>query len=223
MTPETPPIRILLVDDHEMVRLGLRQILSIDGQFSIVAEAATAEQAVALAQQHRPDVLILDIRLPDASGIEVTRQVKSLMGEKAPRILILTSFADERLIVDAIASGVDGYLLKEADREQLTQAIQEVAAGRSVLANNITRHILSHFRQDGPASADEKYASLSLQEKRVLALVAEGKTNKEIAELLDLSPKTVKNYLSHVLEKLGLQRRTQAAVFYSGINPTPPS
>ncbi|MBI4663663.1 MAG: response regulator transcription factor [Verrucomicrobia bacterium] len=208
--PEMKRIRVLIVDDHEVVRIGLRTLLGRFPHIEVVGEAATAAAALAEMERATADVLLLDVRLPDGSGFDVCRQVQTMPGE--PRVLILTSFADDEIVFEAIAAGADGYLLKEIDGEGLVKAIEKVAAGQSILDPAVTGRVLGRMKNlaDPPSKMD----LLSTQERRVLALVAEGKTNKEIAADLGLSDKTIKNYLSNVLDKLHLSRRSQAAAFF---------
>lgn len=216
MTPpltQTTTIRLLLVDDHEVVRLGLRALLTRDPELQIVGEAGTAAEAVTLAEAFTPDVILLDVRLPDADGVEVCRRLRDK--QVACRILVLTSFGDEDTILRAIAAGAEGYLLKEIRSDALIQAIKNVARGQAVLDPAVTRSVLGRMRSAGEPQPEPPWAGLSAQERRVIALVAEGKTNKEIALEMGLSDKTVKNYLSHVMEKLQLTRRSQVAAFYA--------
>ncbi|MBI2947335.1 MAG: response regulator transcription factor [Verrucomicrobia bacterium] len=207
---EMKGIRVLIVDDHEVVRIGLRTLLSRFPHIEVVGEAGTAAAAIAELQRTTPDVILLDVRLPDQSGYEVSRQIQKMDGE--PRVLILTSFADDNTVFEAIAAGADGYLLKEIDAEGLVKAIEKVAAGQSILDPAVTGRVLGRVKN--LAEPPSKIDILSTQERRVLALVAEGKTNKEIGVDLGLSDKTIKNYLSNVLDKLHLSRRSQAAAFF---------
>lgn len=209
----TKTIRILLVDDHEVVRVGLRTLLSRNPEMEIIGEAGNVAGAVEKAALLKPDVVLLDVRLPDGTGFDACRQIQKLPGDT--RVLILTSFADEDTVLQSVAAGADGYMLKEADGEGLMNAIEQVAAGQSILDPAITRSVLSRVRQGNEPSAKDKLDILSVQERRVLSLVAEGKTNKEIAADMGLSDKTVKNYLANVMEKLQLHRRSQAAAFFA--------
>jgi two-component system response regulator DevR len=211
---ERNPITILLVEDHEITRAGLRNLLAATEHLAIVGECATVVEAVALARQLKPNVVLLDIRLRDGSGFDVCRRIQQIGGET--RVLFLTSFADDEILFDAIASGADGYLLKEIDHRALVTAIENVAAGKSVLDPAVTKRVLAHVRRPASASqVDEKLSRLSPQELRIVSLVAEGKTNKEIATVLGLSDKTVKNYLSNAMEKLNTNRRSQTAALFS--------
>ncbi|MBU6401925.1 MAG: response regulator transcription factor [Verrucomicrobia bacterium] len=206
------PIRLLLVDDHEVVRVGLRTLLQRAENIRLIGEAGTAAEAIRETDRLTPDVLLLDIRLPDGSGFDVCRHAQ----KKHPdiRVLVLTSYADDEIVHEAIRAGADGYLLKEIDAEALITAIENVAAGKSILDPAVTSRVFSHIRSTVGSGDQDKYDMLSAQERRVIALVAEGKTNKEIGVELNLSDKTVKNYLSNILEKLQFTRRSQAAAFY---------
>jgi len=206
------PIRILVVDDHEVVRLGLRTLLAQATHLEIVGEAGTAASAVSETERLKPDVVLLDIRLPDASGFDACRQIQRLPGDT--RVLILTSVATDETVFEAIAAGADGYLLKEIDSTGLLAAIEKVASGQSILDPAVTGRVISKMRQGAEPEAKSRMNLLSAQERRVLALVAEGKTNKEIAVDMGLSDKTVKNYLSNLLDKLHMSRRSQAAAFF---------
>lgn len=210
---ENRPIRVLVVDDHEVVRIGLRTLLGGQPGLEIVGETDTAAGAVAETARLNPDVVLLDIRLPDASGFEACRQIQQLPTES--RVLFLTSVATDETVFEAIAAGADGFLFKEIDAAGLVQAIQRVAAGQSILDPAVTRRVMARAKGLSEAPAKDKLDLLSAQERRVLALVAEGKTNKEIATDLGLSDKTVKNYLSNLLDKLQFSRRSQAAAFFA--------
>jgi DNA-binding NarL/FixJ family response regulator len=209
---ENPSIRVLIVDDHHVVRLGLRALLDRHPGFEVVGEAGTVATAVEEAKRLRPGVVLLDVRLPDGKGYEACRQIHQLLPDV--RVLFLTSFADEQTVIESLDAGGDGYLLKEIDEAALVQGIRSVANGQSILDPAITRRVLERARTPGVPTGETKWATLSPQEKRVLSLVAEGKTNKEIGLDMGLSDKTVKNYLSNILEKLQLTRRSQAAAFF---------
>ena len=197
-----------------MTRLGLRTCLDGFDQLEVVGEAGSLRAALSEAIRLKPDVMLLDIRLPDGNGFVVCRQLQKLNLET--RILILTSYADDDMIFESIAAGADGYLLKEIDGDGLLRAIQNVAAGKSILDPAITRRVLSRVRLPmADADFKNKLNLLSAQERRVLALVAEGKTNKEVAADMGLSDKTVKNYLSNTLEKLKVNRRSQAVALFT--------
>lgn len=210
----SPRLRLLLVDDSEVVRTGLRTLLGQEPGLEIVGEAGTVATAVAAGDRLRPDVVLLDLRLPDGSGTEACRRL--LKSVPATRILVLTSVLDDRTIEDAIRAGAHGYLLKEIDGRGLVQAVRDVAAGKSILDPAVTARVLELAKSGStPRSPLE---ALSPQEKRVLGLIAEGCTNKEVGARLGLSEKTVKNYLSTVFEKLNVSHRAQAAVIYAQSN-----
>jgi len=213
------PITILIVDDSELVRTGLKTLLdahatSSGTQLQVAGEAHSIATAVAESARLKPDIVLLDIRLPDGSGLEACRQI--LAANSEVKILVLTSVIDDSLVYDAMSAGAHGYLLKEINAEGLRQSLINVADGKFILDPALTGRVLNIMRSGATASAgQDKLAILSAQESRVLALVAEGKTNKEIAEQLGLSDKTVKNYLSNMFEKLKIHRRSQAAVLYT--------
>ena len=210
---ETNTIRLLIVDDHGVTRLGLRTLLESCPQFQVVGEAGSVADAIAAVAHIQPDLMLLDLRLSDGSGIDVCRRLRET--DMDTKVLVLTSYADDDLVFNAIAAGADGYLLKEIHGDSLIQAIQDVAAGKSILDPAVTRRVMSRVRAATHPAVQNKLDILSAQERRVVALVAEGKTNKEIGRDMGLSDKTVKNYLSNALEKLNLTRRSQAAALFS--------
>jgi len=218
MKPPPPtPIRIALVDDSHVVRLGLRALLSSEPTLSIVGEAGSAATAVEMVAQARPEVLLLDIRLPDGTGIEVCRKILQVSPDT--RVLFLTSVIDDHLVNDAIRAGGRGYLLKEVGGDELVRAVHEVAAGRSVLDPAATARVMQMVRH-GSTAAEDPLTTLSPQERRVLELIAGGRTNKEVGVALGLTEKTVKNYLANVFAKLDVSRRSQAvALFVGGKRP----
>ncbi|HET9728768.1 MAG TPA: response regulator transcription factor [Acidimicrobiia bacterium] len=202
-------IRVFLLDDHEVVRRGVRELLEAHDDFEVVGEASTAEEALSRIPPTNPDVAIVDMRLPDGNGVEVCREVRSR--DNRVQCLILTSFADDEALFDAIMAGAAGYLLKQIKGTDLVDAIRRVASGKSLLDPEITARVLERLRK-GPEE-DERLARLTEQERKILDLIAEGLTNRQIAERIFLAEKTVKNYVSNLLAKLGMERRTEAAVF----------
>ena len=204
-------IRIYLLDDHEVVRQGLRALLESAGDIEVVGESGSAEEAAARIPALHPHVAVLDGRLPDGSGIEVCRQVRAV--DPSIRALILTSYDDDEALFAAIMAGASGYVLKEIKGADLVGAVRQVAAGNSLIDPALTARVLDRVR-NGPATAPE-LAELTDQELKLLALIAEGLTNRQIGERMFLAEKTVKNSVSRILAKLGLERRTQAAVLAS--------
>ncbi|HEX5645825.1 MAG TPA: response regulator transcription factor [Nitrospira sp.] len=210
-TTKTKQVRVLLVDDHEVVRVGLRSVLSQNHGLVVVGEAATMTEATATASTLNPDVILMDVRLPDGSGVDACREILAVSPDT--RVLFLTSYADDDSVLAAVLAGARGYVLKELDSASLIRAIHAVAEGRSILDPAVTDRALRWLRGFATGT-DRPEEKLSAQEERVLALVADGKTNKEIATEMDLSDKTVKNYLASVFHKLRITRRAQAAAFF---------
>ena len=206
-----PPLRLLVVDDHEIVRQGLVALLARRPNFQVVAEAATSAESIELARRFRPDLIVMDVRLPDGSGIEACREIRAEMPET--RVVILTSYPDEEAVFSAIIAGASGYLLKQVRGRDLVAALEAVGRGESLLDPAVTEKVLDRVRRIATSGATDELAQLTGQEQKILLLVAEGKTNKEIATEVFLSDKTVKNYVSSILSKLNLQRRAQAAAF----------
>jgi len=202
-------IRVFLLDDHEIVRRGIRELLESEGDIEVVGESGLAQEAARRIPALRPDVAILDGRLPDGSGIDVCRQVRSVDPTIAG--LILTSYDDDDALFAAIMAGAAGYILKQVGGNDLVETVRRVAAGQSTLDPSVTARVLDRLR-NGPR-ADPELAALSAQEQRILELIGEGLTNREIAERMYLAEKTVKNYVSSMLAKLRLTSRTQAAIF----------
>ena len=202
------PIAVFLLDDHEVVRRGVRDLLEAEPDITVIGEAGTASSALARIPALKPDVAVLDVRLPDGDGVSVCREIRSRMPEVA--CLMLTSFGDDEALFSAIMAGAAGYVLKQIKGTDLVDAVRRVAAGQSLLDPAVTARVLDRIRR-GPDQPDE-LKTLTDQERRILTLVAEGLTNREIAERMFLSEKTIKNYVSSLLAKLGLERRTQAAV-----------
>jgi two-component system, NarL family, response regulator DevR len=201
-------VRVFLLDDHEVVRRGVADLLEAEPDLTVVGEASTAAEALARVPAVRPDVAVLDVRLPDGDGVTVCRELRSLLPDL--RCLMLTSFADDDALFDAIMAGASGYVLKQIRGTDLVGAVRTVAGGQSLLDPRTTAKVLERMRA---VAADKgPVAGLSEQERTVLALIGEGLTNREIGERMFLAEKTVKNYVSHLLAKLGMQRRTQAAI-----------
>ncbi len=207
----TRPLRLLVVDDHEIVRQGLVALLDRRPEFSVVAQAGTMAEAVGAAQRFRPDLVVMDVRLPDGSGIEACRDIRAEMPET--RVVMLTSYPDEEAVLSAIIAGASGYLLKQVRGRDLVAALEAVGRGDSLLDPAVTERVLERVRRAATGGNHDELAALTAQERKILLLVAEGKTNKEIAADVFLSDKTVKNYVSSILAKLDLQRRAQAAAF----------
>lgn len=204
-------LKVMLVDDHQVVRRGLRTLIETADDLEVVAEAASASEAIQQAERSRPDVVVMDVRLPDGSGIEAAREIRAR--RQATRILILTSFADESAVFSAIMAGASGYLLKEVNEAELLAGIRAVGKGRSLLDPSVTTGVLDLVRAGAKGARDPKLARLSAQEERILTQVAEGKTNAEIGRHLSLSDKTIKNYVSTILSKLEVGRRAEAAAY----------
>ena len=209
-------VRVFLLDDHEVVRRGVADLLEAEPDLTVVGEAATAAEALARVPAVRPDVAVLDVRLPDGDGVTVCRELRSRLPDL--RCLMLTSFADDDALFDAIMAGASGYVLKQIRGTDLIGAVRTVAGGQSLLDPRTTAQVLERMR----AAAEDKgpLAGLSEQERTVLALIGEGLTNREIGERMFLAEKTVKNYVSHLLAKLGMQRRTQAAILATELRRT---
>ena len=205
-------IRVLIVDDHEVVRVGLRTLLNRSESIEVVGEASAPGEAIEKTRSLLPDVVLLDVRLGDESGFDACREIQKF--ERDVKVLVLTSFADDNVIVDAISAGADGYLLKEVNRDALIDAIEKVASGQSILDPAVTGRVFGKVQSLMQNPGGNKLSLLSAQERKVLALVAEGKTNKEVAAVMGLSDKTIKNYFSNILDKLQMTRRSQAAAYF---------
>jgi two-component system response regulator DevR len=212
LTTKAQAIRVLLVDDHEVVRVGLRTVLGQTQGVTVVGEASTMADAIQQAQRLKPDVILMDVRLPDGSGVDACREILGAL--PGTRVIFLTSYADDDSVLAAVLAGAHGYILKEIDSPALLEAILSVAKGQSILDSSVTERALRWLRGLHDLPATPGTDQLSSQEERVVALVAEGKTNKEIAVALGLSDKTVKNYLANVFQKLRITRRAQAAAFF---------
>ena len=207
------PIRLLLVDDHQVVRVGLRTVLHNHHHgITVVGEAGSKADAVRVAKRLKPDVVLMDVRLPDGSGVEACRDI--LANHPTTRVIFLTSFADDEFALAAVLAGAKGYVIKTIDSDLLIQSIQAVASGQSLLSTALTQRALDRVKTGSAQAGLVRTPSLAPQEERVLALVAEGLTNKEIATALQLSDKTVKNYLANMFRKLHISRRSQAATLF---------
>jgi len=206
-----PPLRVLLVDDHEVVRGGVKALLQATDDIVVTAEAGSVREAVDEADRTRPDVVLMDVRLADGSGIEATREIRA----KHPKtqVIMLTSFADDEALFASIMAGASGYVLKQVKGGELVRAIRTVGKGESLLDPAVTSSVLDRLRRGKHLLKDEKLARLSPQEERILALVADGRTNREIGDELSLAEKTVKNYVSSILSKLEVARRAEAAAY----------
>jgi DNA-binding NarL/FixJ family response regulator len=213
MTADQPTrsLRILVVDDHEVVRQGLVALLDRRAGFEVVAQAGSVAESIAQAARFEPDLVVMDVRLPDGSGIEACREIRATRPET--RVVMLTSYPDEEAVLSAIIAGASGYLLKQIRGRDLVTALESVGRGESLLDPAVTEKVLERVRRLATGGAGDELADLTAQERKILLLVADGKTNKEIASEVFLSDKTVKNYVSSILSKLNLQRRTQAAAF----------
>src|SRR5438445_1150495 len=207
----TRPLRLLVVDDHEVVREGLVALLDRRAGFQVVAQAGSVQEAIAQARLQRPDIVVMDVRLPDGSGVEACREIRAELPET--RIIMLTSFPDDEAVLSAIVAGASGYLLKQIRARDLVAALEAVGRGESLLDPAVTERVLERVRRIAAGDANDELSVLTPQERKILMLVAEGKTNKEIAADVFLSDKTVKNYVSSILSKLNLERRAQAAAF----------
>jgi DNA-binding NarL/FixJ family response regulator len=205
-----PNVRILLVDDHEVVRMGLRSLLERSPGFVVVGEAGTVAEAIEAARRSQPDVIVMDIRLPDGTGVDACREIRAERPET--KVIMLTSYADDEAVYGSIIAGASGYLLKQTRGQDLADSIRRVAGGESLLDPAVTNKVLERMRALARGETDE-LSGLTDQERRILYLIAEGKTNKEIAAEVFLSDKTVKNYVSSILSKLNMRRRSEAAAF----------
>jgi two-component system response regulator DevR len=208
-----PPatIRILIADDHEVVRIGLAALLDAQEGFEVVAQAATGDEATRLTLQHRPDVVVMDIRMPGGSGIDATRAITA--ARPGTPVIMLTSHADADALFDAIEAGASGYVLKRVGSRELIDAVRTVAAGGSLLDPAVTRPVLERIRNAGRLEEAGAFADLTEQERRVLAHIADGASNRQIADRMGLAEKTVRNYVSSILAKLALESRSQAAAY----------
>ncbi len=204
-------LRVMIVDDHEVVREGLRSLFNRRNDMQVVAEAGTVAEAVQQALRHRPNVIVMDVRLPDGSGVEACRDIRAEMPDT--RVIMLTSYADDEAVFSSILAGASGYLLKQIRGQQLAEAVEAVARGESLLDPQVTKRVMDQMRTLATQPVADKQAGLTEQEYRILTLISEGKTNREIAAEIFLSDKTVKNYVSSILSKLNLRRRSEAAAY----------
>lgn len=211
MTEGPKRIRVMLVDDHEVVRDGIRSLLESEEGIAVVAEAGSSREAVLRASAARPDVIVMDVNLPDGSGIEATRQIRA--EREQTQVIMLTSYADEEALFSAILAGAAGYVLKEIGTSDLVKAIRTVAEGKALLDPAMTQKVLDRLRRGRELLKDERLARLTPHEERILSMITEGKTNREIAADLHLAEKTIKNYVSSILSKLGVARRSEAAAY----------
>ena len=213
-------LRVLLVDDHEVVRDGVKALINANDDLTVVGEAATVREAVDQALRTRPDVVVMDVRLADGSGIEATREIRAKL--ERTQVLMLTSFADDEALFASIMAGASGYVLKQIRGGELVRAIRQVGGGNSLLDPEVTRSVLERLRK-GKTMRDEKLARLSAQEERILTLISQGLTNGQIGKQLKLAEKTVKNYVSTILSKLEVARRAEAAAYLARHTSTPGS
>jgi len=204
-------LRIIIVDDHEVVRLGLRSLLERHPNFTVVDEAGNAKEAVQKALQHRPEIVVMDIRLPGGSGIDACREIVAQAPEV--KVIMLTSFAEDDMLFEAIAAGAAGYVLKQIGGDDLVRAIEAVGRGEALLDSALTQRVFARVREAQRKDEQSAFSQLTEQEMRVLGLVAEGKTNREIAQQLFLGEGTVRNYVSSILSKLALTNRAEAAAY----------
>jgi two-component system response regulator DevR len=204
-------LRILLVDDHEIVRLGLKALLSRYPHFEVVAEARDAQEAIDMLLRHEPDIVVMDIRLPGKNGIEATQDILEIRPQT--KVIMLTSHADDDVLFDAISAGASGYVLKQIGSDDLIRALEMVGRGQSMLDPTLTQKVFQRVRESARKAEDEYFAALTQQELHILAYITEGLTNREIAERVFLSEKTVRNYVSSILSKLNLSSRAEAAAY----------
>ncbi len=215
----SPTLRVVLVDDHEVVRDGIKALLAAADDIVVAGEAGRVREAVAVCERTQPDVVVMDVRLPDGSGVEATREIRGV--RPATRVLMLTSFADDEALFASIMAGASGYVLKQIRGVELVAAVRMVGRGGSLLDPAVTGGVLERLRRGGRVFGDARLARLSPQEERILGLVAGGGTNRQIGVELGLAEKTVKNYVSSILSKLEVGRRAEAAVYL--VHHTPPS
>ena len=213
-------LKVMLVDDHEVVRQGLRALLEAEDDIEVVAEADSGPSAVSLASAHQPDVVVMDVRMPGGSGVEACRAIRDERPDA--QVIMLTSFSDDEALFNSIMAGAAGFVLKQIRGRDLTDAIRTVGGGKSLLDPDVTQRVLERLRKAKFDEKDAKLARLSPQEERILDMIGEGLTNREIAERIHLSDKTVKNYVSTILQKLEVARRAEAASYITRIKTAQP-
>ena len=211
----TQVLKVMLVDDHEVVRQGLRALLEAEDDIEVVAEADSGHSAVSLASAHRPDVVVMDVRMPEGSGVEACRAIRDERPDA--QVIMLTSFSDDEALFNSIMAGAAGFVLKQIRGRDLVEAIRTVGGGKSLLDPDVTKRVLERLRKAKFDEKDPKLSRLSPQEERILDLIGEGLTNREIAERIHLSDKTVKNYVSTILQKLEVARRAEAASYVARV------
>jgi two-component system response regulator DevR len=211
MTERT--VRLVLVDDHQVVRLGLKALFDTVPHLAVVGEAGTAKEAIEAARNYQPDVILMDVRLPDSSGVEACREIRS--ENPTTRVLMLTSYADEAAIIDSIVAGACGYLLKQINPDRLVEAVDVVSQGGSLLDPEVTRTVVSWMQRQSTPAMTDPLNGLSDQERLILPLIADGRTNRQIAATLNLTESTVKTYVSNLLQKLHMSRRAEVAAFHA--------
>jgi len=217
----TLPLRIMIVDDHEVVRNGIKALLEEESDITVAAEAGAVKEAIERAEWARPDVVVMDVRLADGSGIEATREIRTRLPKT--QVLMLTTFADDEALFASIMAGAAGYVLKQIKGGDLVRAIRSVGRGENLLDPAVTKGVLDRLRRGKHLLKDERLARLSAQEERILAAIAGGKTNRQIGDELHLAEKTVKNYVSSILSKLEVARRAEAAAYLARHTSTPGS
>jgi DNA-binding NarL/FixJ family response regulator len=208
---------VFLVDDHEIVRRGIADLINAERDLEVVGESATVERTLGRVSATTPDVVVLDVRLPDGSGIDLCRDILSVLPET--KCLILTAYDDDHASVAAVMAGASGYVLKDIRGQRLIESIRAVAEGKSLLRQDVAQRVVQDLTSSASIAPTAPVAELSLRERQVLELIADGLTNRQIGERLDLAEKTVKNYVSGLLAKLGMERRTQAAVYGASVRP----
>jgi DNA-binding NarL/FixJ family response regulator len=217
----TLPLRVMIVDDHEVVRNGIKALLEEVGGLTVAGEAGSVKEAIERAEWARPDVVVMDVRLADGSGIEATREIRARLPKT--QVLMLTTFADDEALFASIMAGAAGYVLKQIQGGDLVRAIRAVGRGENLLDPAVTKSVLDRLRKSKHLLKDERLARLSAQEERILTRVAEGKTNRQIGDELHLAEKTIKNYVSSILSKLEVARRAEAAAYFARHTTTPGS